>query len=186
MLDKEYELLYVIANKYTDEEVPLIVTKIDELLKGAGLNLSKTENLGKRKLAYPIKQSNHGFYILTEFKGASDMISKVTTQLSLVPEILRHAVSYKVETGVDKNRMARIDQERQAQAAQTVEYRAPAKPVITVAPGKKYIPDIEKELGLSSAKAEEPTTINEPPPQGDKPVKIEQLDEKLEEILGKL
>ena len=77
MMEKEYELLYIIPNKFTDAEVGPLMAKIDEMVRGAGLSLVKSENLGKRKLAYPIKQFNHGYYVLSEFKGTSENINKL-------------------------------------------------------------------------------------------------------------
>lgn len=188
MMERDYELLYVIPNKYTDEEVPAITQKVDGLLKSAGLNLTKTENLGKRKLAYKIKQYNHGYYVLSEFKGASDVVTKIDPQLGLMPEVLRHSINHKVDVGLDAAKRARLAMELETAAPSTVEYKASNKPAVApVVPGKKYVPDIEKELGMNDdKKAKAKDLIDEPPPEGANKVDMKGLDKKLDDILTNL
>lgn len=183
-----YELLYIIANKYTDDEVSVISGKIDELLKAAGFNLTKTENLGKRKLAYPIQKNNHGHYMLTEFSGEPQKIDQISSQLRMMVEVIRHSIIHRVNTGIDQAKRVRLAQEMD-RVPQTVEYKAPQSSPISTAPssGKKYVPDIDKELGLKDEETKAPATLNEPPPEGDdKKVGVEELDKKLDELLKNL
>lgn len=62
-----YELLYIVSNQYTDDEAKKIKERIDGVIKSFGGEISREEDMGKKKLAYPIGQVAHGYYFLTEF-----------------------------------------------------------------------------------------------------------------------
>lgn len=186
MTEKEYELLYIIPNKYTDEEVVPIMTKIDDMIKKLAMTLVKTENQGKRKLAYVIKQFNHGYYILSEFKGSTESINELSNQLTLMPEVLRHSLTYKVDTGLDSAKRAKLAMEMEAGAMEktdTVEYKA--KPATPAPAAGKYVPNIAKEIGAIGSETTENPTLNEPAPAGEK-LDVKELDNKLDELLKDL
>ncbi|MFA5029958.1 MAG: 30S ribosomal protein S6 [Patescibacteria group bacterium] len=63
-----YELLYIVSNQYTDDEAEKIKTKVDGLIKKYGGLIGYNENFGKKRLAYPIKKALHGYYLVTEFE----------------------------------------------------------------------------------------------------------------------
>lgn len=186
MIETEYELLYIIPNKFTDAEVGPIVTKVEDMLKSSGLTVVKSENLGKRKLAYPIQQFNHGYYVLCEFKGTSENINKINETLGLSPEILRHSLTMKVNTGLDEAKRLKLAQEMEmgiTAGQDTVEYKA--KPAAPVTQGK-YIVNISKEISEAAKETDKPATLNEPPPQGDNKLDVKELDKKLDELLKDL
>lgn len=93
---QNYELLYIIPNQYTDEEAKKIKKKIDAMLKGFGAIIGIEEDMGKKKLAYPIGQVAHGYYILSEFEledGAK--LAEINNNLRLDKEILRAQIVIK-------------------------------------------------------------------------------------------
>lgn len=89
---KEYELLYIVGTQFTDQEIADIQSKMDDLLVQMGAKVLKTQNLGKIKLAYPIKKTRHGSYILSYFDGEPLIISDLNRRLGLAEEVLRHTL----------------------------------------------------------------------------------------------
>lgn len=85
-----YELLYIIANKYSEDELPAIQDKVKKLIEAAGGQISLTDNWGKRRLAYPIKHWRHGYYQLLRFTLPGDKLNKINQALRLDEQILRH------------------------------------------------------------------------------------------------
>lgn len=91
-----YELLYIIPNQYTDEEAKKIKEKIDQMLKGFGGVINHEEDMGKKKLAYPIGQVAHGYYFLTEFELEDGRkLKEINNFLRLDKEILRAQIIVK-------------------------------------------------------------------------------------------
>ena len=94
-----YELLYIISNKYSEDELKPIIQKVGRIIKDNGGNITKTEEWGKKRLAYPIKHFNYGYYNLVEFDIKGDKTGKINRTLQMAREILRHqTVVKKVKT----------------------------------------------------------------------------------------
>lgn len=89
---EKYELLYVIPAKYTDAEIVPLMEKVKGLVATAGGNVSEMHDLGKRKLAYPIRHVRYGNYILTYFEAEPSMLAKLNDTLRLSTDIIRHLV----------------------------------------------------------------------------------------------
>ena len=154
-----YELLYIISAQYTDDEVAGIKDKVTAALQKSPINILTNENLGKLKLAYPIKHARHGFYILVEFETEPSVAHALERELSLMPEMLRHQL---VSLG------AKRPSDEAKKAIKMISYEEPEL-------------DAEKQPPLRSrSQSGEPRPAPRPVP---KKVDLEELDKKLDEIL---
>lgn len=150
---QNYELLYIISNQYTDDEAAKIKAKIDSMLKGFGAIIGLEENLGKKKLAYPINRVAHGYYFLNEFElEDAAKIKEINNFLRLDKEILRAQI-------INKKKLTPEEIEKQKKREQAAEARRAA--------GEKA----EEKAKPAEAKRES------------KKINIKNLDEKLDEIL---
>lgn len=89
---KQYELLYIIQNIYSDDEVAKIAEKIREIITKNGGKLIKSDTMGKRRLAYDIKHQSHGTYMLEQFEGQAEANKNITEALNLTEEVLRSQI----------------------------------------------------------------------------------------------
>lgn len=87
-----YELLYIIANKFSEDEISPIVEKVKNIITEAEGKITHTEDWGKKRLAYPIKSFGYGYYNLVEFDLAGANLAKVERLFRLMPEVLRHQI----------------------------------------------------------------------------------------------
>ncbi len=99
---KEYELLYIIPAQYTDAEIGKIQEKIQKLLEDAGAKVFRNENLGKIRLAYPIKAQRHGSYTLVHFNAEASVLQDLNRRLTLTEEILRHTLLVRAKGALEK------------------------------------------------------------------------------------
>lgn len=148
-----YELLYIIPAQFTDDETEQIKAKVTALIEKAGVKITRNDNLGKFKLAYPIGQVRHGFYILVEFNGETEAILVIEREIRLLADVLRHQVIRLPEKTKAKEGKAKKE-------IKMVSYEAPGQ-------------DEEKP----APRREQP---KKPAP---KKVNLEELDKKLDEIL---
>lgn len=91
-----YELLYLISNKFSEDEVKPIVEKINSVITNNKGEITLAEDLGKKRLAYPIKGFRYGYYVLVEFDMAGESLINVDRALRMMNEILRHQIVTKV------------------------------------------------------------------------------------------
>jgi small subunit ribosomal protein S6 len=89
---QHYELLYIITEKKTEEELEPVNQVIFELIEKNQGKITLKEDLSKKKLAYQIKHNYHGYYQLIEFDLEPDKLAEIERKIKLTGEILRHQV----------------------------------------------------------------------------------------------
>lgn len=97
----KYELLYIVSNHYTDEEIEKISAQVSLEVTNAGGTIVSSRNIGKIRLAFPIKKQRHGTYVLVHFDAEPTIIEKLNRKLSLTEEVLRHVLTTR-QPGAEK------------------------------------------------------------------------------------
>ena len=87
-----YELLYLVSSNFTEEELAGIKDKVSALIKKFGGDIAFGESFGKKKLAYPIKHNHQGYYLFSEFDLPGEQLKELEKNLRLTNELLRHIV----------------------------------------------------------------------------------------------
>jgi len=90
-----YELLYLISNQYSEDEVKPIKGKVNSLISDNQGKITLVEDLGKKRLAYPIKGFRYGYYLLVEFDMIGENLAKVDRGLRMMSEVLRQQIVLK-------------------------------------------------------------------------------------------
>jgi small subunit ribosomal protein S6 len=85
-----YELVLIVSPEVVDEEMPEFITKLSELVNKVGGSVDEVNQWGRRKLAYPIKRSTEGNYLLTKVKMKPTMTKELEANLRLSGKVLRH------------------------------------------------------------------------------------------------
>ena len=98
-MSTRYELLYIIPTTFTDEEAGTVETKVSGLLTKVGATTESTKRLGKLRLAYPIENQRHGYYVLVMFTAEKSAIAKLEENLRITSEVLRHLILRADEAG---------------------------------------------------------------------------------------
>ncbi len=90
-----YELLYFIPNKFTEEEIKPMIEQVGKIITNKGGNITLTEEWGKKRLAYPIKNLGYAYYILVEFDSEGGKLKEIDRALRMMSEIFRHQIVVK-------------------------------------------------------------------------------------------
>ncbi len=137
---KHYELLYIVSGNYTEEEAENIGKRINDIVKKYGGEITSTDNLGSKKLAYPIAKAQVGTYLVIEFNAEPERIKELGGELKLTPEVMRFEVTTK-----KLKTQAEIDAEK-ARREKMVQRAEEAKAEPAPAP-KVSIEELDKKLG---------------------------------------
>ncbi len=84
-----YEILFIMPNKFTDEEAQGVFKKVGELITSNDGKITMENYWGKKKFAYPIKHEYYGYYGLYEFDLERSLINEINNKLRLDNTILR-------------------------------------------------------------------------------------------------
>lgn len=85
-----YELVYIISPTVTDEELPNVLGKINELITKIGGSVSEVTQWGRKRLAYPIKKFGEGNYVLTRMELKPATAKELEATLKSSSEVLRY------------------------------------------------------------------------------------------------
>lgn len=87
---------YEIAVLYhPDLEIDLekATSRVEKIFTDNGGQLQATDNWGKRKLAYPIKKSEHAIYVFYKLDLPPANVRKVEATLNITDEVLRFLIT---------------------------------------------------------------------------------------------
>ena len=85
----DYEVTYILRPSLEDAEVEERASAIGEIVKSQGGELSRIERLGKKRLAYEIKDVREGNYVVMQFKSQPGVSKELERQLKLHEDVLR-------------------------------------------------------------------------------------------------
>jgi len=87
---REYETIYILKPNVDPEEAAKIAGRIPEVVERLGGKVTKVDNWGKRKLAYPIAKLTRGIFILVKYVGYNDLVAEVERNLRLFDSVIRY------------------------------------------------------------------------------------------------
>jgi small subunit ribosomal protein S6 len=88
--NKVYESAVLINAALDDEQIQAIIERIKETILNNGGEIREIENWGRKRLAYTVKKSKIGYYVIIRFNAPTNLISKLERYYSLDEYILRY------------------------------------------------------------------------------------------------
>jgi small subunit ribosomal protein S6 len=89
---RQYELVYITPPEITEEALAELHTQVAAVVERFGGNIEKTENWGRRKLAYEIARHREGNYVLEVINGPGELTSELDRRLRVFDDVIRHMV----------------------------------------------------------------------------------------------
>jgi small subunit ribosomal protein S6 len=89
---RQYELVYVVSPQASEQDVTDLHAQIEATVARFGAQLAKTENWGRRKLAYEIGGHKEATYVLEVIDGGGDVMKEIDRRLKVNEQVLRHLV----------------------------------------------------------------------------------------------
>jgi small subunit ribosomal protein S6 len=91
-MNRKYELVYVVSPVATDEQVSELHTQIEGVVQRMGGRVEKTENWGRRKLAYEIAHHREGTYVVETITGSGELMKEIDRRLRVLDQVIRHLI----------------------------------------------------------------------------------------------
>ena len=89
---RKYETMYVIDPTLEEDAVKALIERFSSLIENQGGQIDKIDEWGKRRLAYPVKDHNEGYYVLVNFSAESDLPEELERVYKITDEILRYLI----------------------------------------------------------------------------------------------
>ncbi len=90
---RQYELVYLITPDASEQEIADLHTQIEQIVTRFNATLEKTENWGRRKLAYEIGHHREAVYVVETINSTSgDVMKEIDRRLRVIDPVIRHLV----------------------------------------------------------------------------------------------
>jgi len=182
---KHYEMLCVLPGTLTEEEVSVIIGRIKETIDMNGATDLLSRDLGKSRLAYPIKHIRYGYFALFRFALEPKSLSDLERAVRLLDVTLRMGIqvydparaSDTVTLAQDPTALSVPQVEKPIRGRRNTRVETPRKERESEVDKKPADDTPTTTTGASVAKTTTKKKSSE--------INLENIDEKLDEILQK-
>ena len=91
-MNRKYELVYVVSPVAADDQVSELHTQIEGVVQRMGGQIERTDNWGRRKLAYEISHQKEGTYVLEVINGSGELMKELDRRLKVIDYVIRHLI----------------------------------------------------------------------------------------------
>jgi small subunit ribosomal protein S6 len=113
MSARQYELVYLIPPDSTEQQVAELHEQVEAIVTRLGGQIEKTENWGRRKLAYEIGPNKEAVYVLEVINGSGELMKEIDRRLKVLDQVIRHIV---VRVDEEKKVVDRTRTKRQSES----------------------------------------------------------------------
>jgi small subunit ribosomal protein S6 len=103
---RPYEVMVILDASLEEDAVRALVDRFTQQLTAAGAKAVHVDTWGKRRLAYPVRHRNEGYYVIIEANAEPNALSELDRQLTLADDVIRHKVMRLPERAAGRARPA--------------------------------------------------------------------------------
>jgi small subunit ribosomal protein S6 len=89
---RQYDLVYILPPDSTEQQATEMHDQIAGIVSRLNGTIEKTENWGRRKLAYEIGPHKEGVYVLEVINGGGDLVKEIDRRLKVLDAVIRHMI----------------------------------------------------------------------------------------------
>lgn len=89
-MQRYYETIFILRPTLNDQEISESIESYRNLLQREGAEILSEEDLGKKKLAYLIRNFQNGHYALFQYRSGADAVRELERTFKISEDILRY------------------------------------------------------------------------------------------------
>jgi small subunit ribosomal protein S6 len=113
MAVRQYELVYILPPETTEQQATELHDQIAAVVSRMHGQIEKTENWGRRRLAYEIGKYKEGVYVLEVINGDGELMKELDRRLKVIDQVFRHMI---VRVDEEKKVVERTRTKRQSES----------------------------------------------------------------------
>lgn len=90
MKTNHYESVVIVNAALEDNQIEASFSRVEELIKSNGGEVTEVDKWGRKRLAYPIRKSKSGYYTIYRFTAPREVVSKLERAYRLDESIIRY------------------------------------------------------------------------------------------------
>ncbi len=132
---RHYEIV-LLVHPDQSEQVPGMIERYTNLIKQGGGTIHRTEDWGRRQLAYPISKIHKAHYILFNIECNKDVLEEINTAFRFNDAVLRNLIMGCKEAITEESPIMKIENASRAEKAPGLNER-----VVLQTPAESTEPD---------------------------------------------
>ena len=125
MKTQVYESAVLINAALEDDQIANITNRIKETITSSGGEIVEIEDWGRKRLAYMVKKSKIGYYVILQYNSSPDLVSKLERFFQLDENVLRY-----LTIKLSKDALEQMEQNKLQVAAVLEEEKAATEPAV--------------------------------------------------------
>lgn len=122
MANRTYEVMYIVDAEVAGDKIGKLNEAVGKLIEKEGGTVVRMDDIGIKRLAYPIQKKTEGYYVLFEIDGSGQEIAELERRMRVNDMIIRY-----ITVRVDEERKAadRKRDKRERRAEKRASFRQP-------------------------------------------------------------
>ena len=104
-LDRSYEVMFIVRPDVVDEELDKLVAGFEGTVTSGGGTIKNCEKLGRRKLAYTVRNFNDGNYVLLTIAADGKVVAELERRLRVTEPVIKFIT---VRIDEEEKRLAKV------------------------------------------------------------------------------
>jgi len=140
--------MYILGSHIADPDVPAITSQILKFVEDFGGTEVKEEQLGKKKLAYPIKKTRNGHYVVVNFSIPANKVNALDAKIRTQDQNIVRYILINLEEHFERMEKDKIAQAKMGKRniPESVEGKTESKPTENKKPVMPVVELDEKAL----------------------------------------
>ena len=110
---RTYEVVVIIDPRTSEEDLAGLPASLQQIVERQGGTVTKSENMGLRRLAYEINHRTEGHYFLFEIEGSGQEIAELERRMRVSDAVVRYIT---VRVDEDRRRAGKFKAKRERKA----------------------------------------------------------------------
>src|SRR5512142_10495 len=110
-MQRTYELMFIVRPDVVDEDLDRLISTLESQVSTAGGTVKNVERMGKRRLAYLVRNFHDGMYVLFTIEGTGAVVREIERRLRVSEPVIKFIT---VRVDEEQKRMAKIKQIRES------------------------------------------------------------------------
>jgi small subunit ribosomal protein S6 len=89
---RQYELVYIVTPEASEQEIADLHTQIEQIVQRYNGTFDKTENWGRKRMAYDIGRHREGNYVVETITGSGELMKEIDRRLRVLDSVIRHLI----------------------------------------------------------------------------------------------
>jgi small subunit ribosomal protein S6 len=109
-----YEVVFIVDPDTGEEDLTRLTETLQHIVSDQGGTVTKTENMGRRQLAYRIGRKTDGTFMLFEIEGTGSEIAELERRMRVSDQVMRYLT---VRVDEDRRRAEKLKARRARKAS---------------------------------------------------------------------